>query len=253
LGTGNFEPVGITLNQIGKRFEDESFEHPEAPWLFRNINLHIPQGSTASLVGPSGSGKSVLLKMIAGLIPPSEGTVKIDRTQLGMLFQKNALFDSFTVLENLLFPLKERQGLIGKAAKEKAEWFLKEVGLQGNEELYPDEISGGMQKRLGIARALIIDPQIVLYDDPTAGLDPITSRKIADLIRSLRERSQATLLTVTNDMQRAYQLGEKIYILAQGHLLGGDNPERTQNTQNPTIRQFIYGLKHGPLTSEKSS
>ena len=166
-----------------------------------------------------------------------------------MLFQKNALFDSFTVEENLLFPLKERKGIIGKEAKAKAAHFLEAVGLKGNENHYPDEISGGMQKRLGIARALIVEPEIILYDEPTAGLDPITSRKIADMIRSLRHEVGSTLLTVTNDMQRAYQIGDRVYLLAKGELKSGGTPEQMQASTDPSIRQFIYGLKNGPLTS----
>jgi phospholipid/cholesterol/gamma-HCH transport system ATP-binding protein len=189
------------------------------------------------------------MKMIAGLIPCDEGRITIDSDNVGMLFQKNALFDSFTVEENLLFPLKERLGITGAAAKDRATHFLEEVGLKGSETLYPDEISGGMQKRLGIARGLIVMPQVILYDEPTAGLDPITSRKIADLIRTLRAEVGSTLLTVTNDMQRAYQIGDRVCLLAQGQLKEGGTPEQIQKSEDPAIRQFIFGLKQGPLTS----
>jgi phospholipid/cholesterol/gamma-HCH transport system ATP-binding protein len=200
-------------------------------------------------VGHSGGGKSVLLKIIAGLLKPDSGTVRLGSSNVGMLFQKNALFDSFTCEENLLFPLKERKGIVGSEAKERAARFLQAVGLKGNEKLFPDEISGGMQKRLGIARALIVEPEIILYDEPTAGLDPITSRTIADLIRDLRAQGGSTLLTVTNDMQRAYQIGDRVCLLAQGRLVDGGTPAQVQATQDPAIRQFIYGLKQGPLTS----
>jgi phospholipid/cholesterol/gamma-HCH transport system ATP-binding protein len=232
----------IRIESLGKEFDGD--------WLFRKISLDVPAGSSAALVGPSGSGKSVLLKIVAGLIEPTEGKVTTSNEELGMLFQKNALFDSLTVEENLLFPLRERKGIEGAEAKKRARWFLKEVGLQGNEALYPDEISGGMQKRLGIARALIVEPRVILYDEPTAGLDPITSRMIADLIRKLRGDSESTLLTVTNDMQRAYQLGDQVHLLAQGRLFGGGTPQQIQASQDPAIRQFIYGLKQGPLTSD---
>jgi phospholipid/cholesterol/gamma-HCH transport system ATP-binding protein len=137
---------------------------------------------------------------------------------------------------------------MGEAAETKGRAFLKSVGLAGSENLYPDEISGGMQKRLGIARALIVEPETILYDEPTAGLDPITSRTIADLIRELRRQAGSTLLTVTNDMQRAYQLGDRVFLLAQGRLIAGGTPEQVQATQDPAVRQFIYGLKQGPLT-----
>jgi phospholipid/cholesterol/gamma-HCH transport system ATP-binding protein len=232
----------IRIQDLGKKFDRD--------WLFRLVSIDIPTGASAALVGPSGSGKSILLKIVAGLIEPTEGTIQTHREELGMLFQKNALFDSLTVEENLLFPLKERKGIVGAEATKRARWFLKEVGLAGNESLYPDEISGGMQKRLGIARALIVEPKVILYDEPTAGLDPITSRMIADLIRKLRGDREATLLTVTNDMQRAYQLGDRVYLLAQGRVSGGGTPQEIQNTKDPAIRQFIYGLKQGPLTSD---
>jgi phospholipid/cholesterol/gamma-HCH transport system ATP-binding protein len=231
----------IKLRNVGKQFEGR--------WIFRNVSFEVADRQSLSLIGPSGSGKSVLLKVISGLIPPDEGSIELGSTNVGMLFQKNALFDSFTVEENLLFPLKERLGLEGEEARAIASHFLTEVGLKGNETLYPDEISGGMQKRLGIARALVVRPQIILYDEPTAGLDPITSRKIADLIRLLRKEVGSTLLTVTNDMQRAYQIGDHVALLAQGRLVEGGTSEQIQKSEDPLIRQFIYGLKEGPLTS----
>lgn len=218
-------------------------------WVFRDVSFRVAPKESAVMVGPSGGGKSVMMKLIAGLIAASAGRIEIGTKNVGMLFQKNALFDSLTVEENLLFPLKERKGVTGREAKERAARLLNEVGLKGNENLFPDEISGGMQKRLGIARALIVEPEVILYDEPTAGLDPITSKMIADLIRALREENGSTLLTVTNDMQRAYQIGDQIYMLAQGELRRGGTPEEIQKTEDDSIRQFIYGLKQGPLTS----
>jgi phospholipid/cholesterol/gamma-HCH transport system ATP-binding protein len=232
----------IKIRGLGKKFEDR--------WVFRGANLEVAARESVVLIGPSGSGKSVFLKTIAGLITPDEGTVELGTDNVGMLFQKNALFDSFTVEENLLFPLRERSGIFGEEAKARAAHFLDAVGLKGSEKLYPDEISGGMQKRLGIARALIVEPEIILYDEPTAGLDPITSRTIADLIRALRKEVGSTLLTVTNDMQRAYQLGDRVCLMALGELREGGTPDQGQATQDPEIRQFIYGLRDGPLTSE---
>ncbi len=231
----------IRISNTGKKFDDR--------WIFRGISLEVPAGKSVALVGPSGGGKSLLLKIIGGLLAPDEGATAVESSNLGMLFQKNALFDSLTVEENLLFPLKERLGIVGAEAARRVREFLEAVGLAGNEALYPDEISGGMQKRLGIARALIVEPQVILYDEPTAGLDPITSRKIADLITGLRKRFGTTLLTVTNDMQRAYQIGERVYVLAQGRLIDGGSPEEIQRSSDPAVRQFIFGLKDGPLTS----
>lgn len=231
----------IELAGVGKQFGER--------WIFRDVNLRVKAQESVVLVGPSGGGKSVLLKTIAGLIPPDEGTLRLNSENVGMLFQKNALFDSFTVEENLLFPLQERLGITGSKAKSRAREFLKAVGLSGNEHLYPDEISGGMQKRLGIARALVVEPELILYDEPTAGLDPITSKTIAELIAHLRKQGGSTLLTVTNDMQRAYQLGDRICLLAQGILTEGGTPDEVRETSNAVLKQFIFGLKQGPLRS----
>lgn len=226
---------------LGIRFENE--------WIFREADFEVRKGCTLVIVGPSGSGKSTLLKMIAGLIEPSEGSVKVQSSNLGMLFQKNALFDSLTVEENLLFPMKERLSLEGKPAIEKARRFLKAVGLLESASLLPDEISGGMQKRLGIARALVVDPEVILYDDPTAGLDPITSKKIVELILELQENAGSTIVAVTNDMQRAYQLGDEIGLLARQRLVLGGSPEDVKKSRDQAMFQFVTGSPEGPLTA----
>ena len=231
----------IKIQNLGKRFQGN--------WVCRQITLHVKPQESVVLIGPSGSGKSILLKMVAGLIAQDEGNIQLGSQNVGMLFQKNALFDSFTVEENLLFPLRERRKIKGMEARRLTSHFLAAVGLKGCEELYPDEISGGMQKRLGIARALIVQPEIILYDEPTAGLDPITSKTIADLIQKLRREAGSTLLTVTNDMRRAYQIGDRICLLALGKLIEGGTPQDIQSSEDPGIKQFIYGLKNGPLTS----
>jgi phospholipid/cholesterol/gamma-HCH transport system ATP-binding protein len=230
----------ISITGLGKRFGDQ--------WVFRGLDLEVTPGESIALIGPSGHGKSVLLKTVSGLLLPEEGSVQLGSQDIGMLFQKNALFDSFTVEENLTFPLRERKGISGEPARKRASEMLAAVGLAGNEQLYPDELSGGMQKRLGIARALIVEPKILLYDEPTAGLDPITSRTIADLVRDLRSKTRSTLLVVTNDMQRAYQLGDRIALLAKGALVMGGSPKEIQSSKDPRILQFIYGRKEGPLT-----
>lgn len=230
----------VSIEELGKRFDGR--------WVFRGVKLQVRDGESVAIIGPSGGGKSVLLKMVAGLLPTDEGAVRVGTGNVGMLFQKNALFDSFTVEQNLLFPLQERRGLTGAPARERAASFLAAVGLAGTEGLMPNELSGGMQKRLGIARALIVEPELVLYDEPTAGLDPITSRSIADLIRGLRRERRSTILVVTNDMQRAYQLGDRVCLLAQQALIDGGSPEEVQASPDPRIRQFIYGLRQGPLT-----
>jgi phospholipid/cholesterol/gamma-HCH transport system ATP-binding protein len=233
--------------------------------ILDDVSLSVKPGETLVLIGPSGQGKSTLLKLMAGLIQPSKGEVSIegrelkkltdeDREELakkiGMLFQKNALFDSLTSVENVAFPLREVAGeKVNEAqAIKTAEKFLEAVGISHARDLLPDEISGGMQKRLGIARALALEPQIVFYDDPTAGLDPITSRKIVQLIIELRKKSKSTVVAVTNDMHRAYQLADRIVMVVDKEVVDCGSPEETQNHKDPRVAQFIRGLLEGPLT-----
>lgn len=230
----------IQLTGAGKKFD--------STWVFRGVDLHVPAGGSAAIIGPSGSGKSVLLKLMASLLSPDEGTARVASSELGMLFQRNALFDSLSVVENLLFPLREKKGIQGREALRRAQQYLDWVGLGHAGELSPGELSGGMQKRLGIARSLILEPEVVLYDDPTAGLDPITSRKIAGLIRELQARHGTTFVAVTNDMHRAWQLGDHVYLLAQGRLTAGGTPEQARHTTDPALRQFVHGMQEGPLT-----
>lgn len=206
----------------------------EGKWIFRGLSFQIMKGESAALIGPSGHGKSVLLKIISGLLPASEGSVRLGTEDVGMLFQRNALFDSFSVEENLLFPLRERKKIVGEKAKHAAHSLLDAVGLLHAKDLNPSEISGGMQKRLGIARALIVEPELALYDEPTAGLDPVTSRGVAELILNLKKERGMTLLSVTNDMQRARQLGNRIFYLTSGVLHeGGSAMERFMTGKKP--------------------
>ncbi len=233
----------IQLEGVGKKFG--------ASWVFRGADLSVRAGSSAVIVGLSGSGKSVLLKLIAGLLVPDEGRLQVASPRVSMLFQRNALFDSMTVLENLLFPLREGLNIEGPEAIEQARLHLDWVGLTGTGHLLPGELSGGMQKRLGIARALIVRPEVVLYDDPTAGLDPITSRKICSLIRRLQQERMdgpMTFIAVTHEMNRAYELGDEIHLLARGRLWSGGSPDQVRRSQDPAIRQFVHGLQEGPLS-----
>ena len=233
--------------------------------ILDDVSFSVAAGETVVLIGPSGQGKSTLLKLMAGLIKPREGTVAIEghnfqsmssedrdalAKKIGMLFQKNALFDSLTSVENVAFPLREVAGerANAKMAIAIAEKFLEAVGIAHARDLLPDEISGGMQKRLGIARALALDPQIVFYDDPTAGLDPITSRKIVQLIMDLREKRNSTVVAVTNDMHRAYQLADRIFMVVDKAVIDCGSPQETQNHKDPRVSQFIRGLLQGPLT-----
>jgi phospholipid/cholesterol/gamma-HCH transport system ATP-binding protein len=204
------------------------------------------------------------MKVMAGLISPSEGDVFVEGKNLqdmkskererlarkvGMLFQKNALFDSLTAAENIAFPLHEVAGAGDDEIQRAIGYYLEAVGLSHARDRFPDEISGGMQKRLGIARALALEPEIVFYDDPTAGLDPITSRKIIQLIKELQYRRKTTLVAVTNDMNRAYQLADRIAMVVDGEVIITGSPEQTQRHPDRRVQQFINGNLDGPLTA----
>jgi phospholipid/cholesterol/gamma-HCH transport system ATP-binding protein len=224
--------------------------------LLRNANLSVQDRECLVLIGPSGSGKSVILKLFAGILNPHAGRVFVEksdlagiseseRTQLllkmGMLFQKNALFDSLTVGDNIAFPLRETTELPDGEIGARVDFFLEAVGLTPAKALFPHEISGGMQKRLGIARALALNPQTVLYDDPTAGLDPITSRKIVDLILDLKSKNKSTVIAVTNDMARAFQLGDRIAMIVDQNIVITGNKEQTMNHSDSRVRNFVRG------------
>lgn len=232
--------------------------------LLQNVNLQISNGECVVVIGPSGQGKTVLLKLMAGLISPTSGSVHVDGLDLltlrggqraellkkvGMLFQKNALFDSLTCAENIAFPLRETTSLDEDEISERVTRFLEAVGIPHAKDLYPDEISGGMQKRLGIARALARDPTIIYYDDPTAGLDPITSRNIIRLIQELRKSSGSTVVAITNDMNRAYQMADRIVMAVGGELIVTGTPKETLAHRDPRVHQFVRGALVGPLTS----
>ncbi len=208
--------------------------------ILENVELDVKPGEAVGIIGPSGSGKSVILKTIAGLIQPDSGTVTVVSDKVSMLFQKNALFDSFTLLQNLLLPLSETLGITGNEAETRSLALLKAVGLDHAAHLHPDEISGGMQKRLGIARALIIEPEVILYDEPTAGLDPITSKSIAELMITLHRTNRTTLVMVTNDLQRAYQVSDRIGFCHNKTLEMFGSAEQVKASKHPELNRFIY-------------
>lgn len=247
------EPA-IELRNISLRFGRET--------LLERVQLSVRSGEALVLIGPSGQGKSSVLKLMAGLIAPSEGDVLIegepyatmkrsDREKLaskvGMLFQKNALFDSLTVAENVAFPLREVTKANESEINAAVSHYLEAVGLSQARDLTPDEISGGMQKRLGIARALALKPEILFYDDPTAGLDPITSRKIIQLIQRLQKEMRTTVVAVTNDMNRANQFADRIAMVVDQQIIDCGTPAETRAHKDPRVQQFIHGSLQGPL------
>ena len=228
------------------------------------VDLEIPTGCTMVVMGQSGTGKSVLLKHIIGLMRPDEGAIEVDGTELtslrerdldevrkrfGMLFQGSALFDSLSVGENVALPMREhtamREPEIRARVAERLEW----VGLPGIEEMKPASLSGGMRKRVGLARAIAIDPAYILYDEPTTGLDPIMSDVINRLIRSLQQRIGVTSIVVTHDLHSAFSVGDRMAMLHEGRVVFTGSAEETRTTSDARVRQFIEGSSVGPLTN----
>ncbi|MGO9612199.1 MAG: ABC transporter ATP-binding protein [Dissulfurispiraceae bacterium] len=231
--------------------------------VLRGVNLQVRKGESMVIIGGSGSGKSVLLKHIIGLLKPDRGKIIVDdmditklhekslyevRRKFGMLFQSAALFDSMTVWENVGFVLLREKGMKKEAAKEIAIEKLKMVGLLGAEEMMPSELSGGMKKRVGLARAIAHDPGILLYDEPTTGLDPIMADTINDLIVEMHGKLSVTSVAITHDMRSAYKIADRIAMLYMGQIIGSGSPSEIKNTENAVVRQFITGSSTGPIT-----
>lgn len=230
-----------------------------------NLNLIINSGEVIVIIGRSGCGKSVLLKHVIGLIRPDMGQVIVDgndmtrleeheidkvRLSFGMLFQGSALFDSMTVGENVGFALREHTDTPEKDVRKKIANSLELVGLKGIEDLMPAELSGGMKKRVGLARAICNDPKIILYDEPTTGLDPIMADAINDLIIDLNNKLNVTSIVVTHDMVSAYKIADRIAMLYKGKIIAIGAPSDIKNTKDPIVKQFITGAAKGPITED---
>ena len=231
--------------------------------VLEDLDLDVRAGETLVVLGPSGTGKSVLLKHIIGLMKPDAGSIRIDgeeiagrgekelnhvRRRFGMLFQGAALFDSLTVGENVALAMFEHArdmdpDQVAQRVSERLEW----VGLKGAEALKPASLSGGMRKRVGLARALAMDPEYVLYDEPTTGLDPIMADVINGLIRDLQKQLQVTSVVVTHDIRSAYTVADRIVLLYRGRLVYDGTVEETRRTDDAMMRQFIEGSSRGPI------
>ncbi len=231
--------------------------------VLRGINLKVEEGVTLALIGGSGRGKSVLLKHIMGLLKPDKGKILLDnkdvsklrgrelrrlKEKFGIVFQGGALFDSLTVFENVAFPLREKTRLKSSQIQEKVLEELARVGLTGSENKNPAEISGGMRKRVALARCLVMNPEIILFDEPTTGLDPLIGKAIHKMIRSCQKRLNITAIIVTHEIPAIFPLVDRVAMLHNGKILAEDTPEKMQESEDPIIHQFIHGELEGPLS-----
>ncbi|HEY9720981.1 MAG TPA: ABC transporter ATP-binding protein [Oscillatoriaceae cyanobacterium] len=227
-----------------------------------DVSLEIPKGKTTVIIGPSGTGKSVFIKLLVGLLKPDAGTITVGRREItrlpehelyevrkkfGMLFQDGALFDSMSVGENIAFPLRQHTHKKDKEIKEIVSSRLAQVGLPGVEHKFPGELSGGMRKRVGIARALVLEPEIVLFDEPNSGLDPVMSDAIDKLILRLQRELGMTFVVISHDLDGTWQIADRIAMLYKGKLIAYDERDAIRNSDNPILRQFFSRSSEGPI------
>jgi len=245
----------IRIRELYKSF-DEKF-------VLNNINLDINKAETKVIIGRSGAGKSVLLKTINGLIRPDSGLIEIEgvdviqlsekeahklRGKIGMVFQNGALFDSLSVAENVSFYLDEFMRFSSNDIKEKVAEALGMVGLPGTERLMPSSLSGGMRKRVSLARVLCMEPEIILYGEPTTGVDPVTADALNNLIIELRDKLKVTSIVVTHDMSAAFKVADSIAMLYSGTIIADGRVEEIRQCDHPVVQQFIHGKAQGPIT-----
>jgi len=229
--------------------------------VLNNINLTVNEGKTTVIIGPSGEGKSVLLKHLIGLLKPDSGQIFIDgediskmngnriktvRKKFGMLFQDAALFDSHNVFENVAFPLREHTDLLDNEIESNVKEMLNLVGLEGSEEKWPAQLSGGMKKRVGLARALMLHPKILLFDEPSTGLDPIMTEQICKLIQDTHTHFKTTQVMISHNIKTTLRLADKIAMLHGGQIIEDAEPEKFLNSGNETVKSFLK--KAGELT-----
>jgi phospholipid/cholesterol/gamma-HCH transport system ATP-binding protein len=247
----------IEIRGLSKRFGKKV--------VLDGLDLTVPKGKNTVVIGGSGTGKSVLIKCVVGLLRPDSGEIRIDgedvtkmderelvrvRRKFGMLFQGAALFDSLNVGDNVAFALRRLKMFPERQIQDVVEEKLTMVGLRDIQRLMPAELSGGMKKRVGLARAIAAEPDILLYDEPTTGLDPIMADVINGLIVSLRESLGVTSISITHDMASAYKIADSIAMLYKGKIVEVGAPAEIRGSSNPVVRQFVEGRAHGPITAE---
>lgn len=238
----------IELHDLYKRFGRYQ--------VLRGLTLTIPKNQITVIIGPSGTGKSVTLKHIIGLLQPDRGTVTVDgvpvadldthelthfRRRFGMVFQHAALFDSMTVFENVAFPLRESDGLTESQIRTRVSERLAAVGLSGIDDKMPSELSGGMRKRVGVARALVLQPSIILYDEPTTGLDPLMTDAIDKLIMAMQHERPVTSVVISHDIDSTFRIAQWIAMIHGGRIIEVGTPTQFRNSTNPIVRRFLEG------------
>ncbi|MCD8338924.1 MAG: ABC transporter ATP-binding protein [Burkholderiales bacterium] len=251
------------MKQNGNLVEirDLSFAYGDRE-ILDNVDLSFKAGSITAIMGASGMGKTTLLKLIGGLLAPQTGTITIGGTRLdvsdkkslyelrrnmGMLFQFGALFTDLTVFENVAFPLREHTNLSEEIIRNLVLLKLDAVGLRGAANLYPSEVSGGMSRRIALARAVALDPMLVMYDEPFAGLDPISMGVTSQLIKKLNDALGSTSLIVTHDVQETFEIADYVYIISSGQVAAKGTPQELMQSTDPFIVQFLKGLPDGPV------
>lgn len=245
----------IHLDNVVLRFGDKA--------ILNGVNLKVFARDRVVIVGQSGVGKSTMLRLILGILKPSSGTVRYKklevqrlsrsklnllRTRIGMVYQYSALISSMTVRQNLALPVEELGRKSRKAINAMIEEKLAMVGMSGTEDKLPSELSGGMRKRVSLARALMMEPELMLFDEPSAGLDPVISSVIDELIINLGEKTHATSVIVSQQMDSAFRIATRMAMLYQGKIIHEDTPEKFHDSSNPIVRQFVAGETEGPIT-----
>jgi phospholipid/cholesterol/gamma-HCH transport system ATP-binding protein len=250
--------AAIVIDKVVKRYGNRT--------ILDQIQLEVRQGETLVILGGSGSGKSTLLRLMTGGVKADEGNIIVHneslcamstreldayRKSIGILFQSGALFNSMSVFENVALPLREHTNLPESTIEVMVKIKLELVGLRLHADKMPAELSGGMKKRAGLARALSLDPRILFYDEPSAGLDPVTSAEIDDLIIGLNKRLGVTSVVVTHEMDSAFRIADRMVLLDRGKMIVSGTPDEMRNSADPLVRQFVFGLTTGPLTERR--
>ena len=250
---GNDPAFMVHLEQVTMAFGDRV--------VLDNVDLKVPRGKITVVMGGSGSGKSTTLKLIIGFIFPSTGRIWIDgrdvlkltrdqraevQKSIGMSFQYSALFDSMTVFDNVAFPLREHTKLSESEIRERVIAMLERLGLPGTEDKMPSDLSGGMKKRVGVARAIMLQPKIMLFDEPESGLDPITTTSIAELIMEMRDSFHITCLVISHNLQSTRLIADKVCMLYKGRIIAEGTPAELDANPDPVLQQFLHGSSKGP-------